>query len=78
MDMDMVRPWKDLWGVSPSLRAWEARVVLTNPCGRCRPVGPPQSLCDAYVVRVCHCHCGGDRRCRHPVCLVWVTGPSDA
>ena len=43
-------------------------------CGRFRPVGPPRSSCDAYVGRVCHCHCGGDRRSRHPVRLVWVNG----
>ena len=43
-------------------------------CDRFRPVGPPRSSCDAYVGRVCHCHCGGDRRSRHPVRLVWVNG----
>ena len=43
-------------------------------CGHFRPVGPPRSSCDAYVGRVCHCHCGGDRRSRHPVRLVWVNG----
>ena len=74
MDMDMVRPWKDPWGLSPSLRPWEAWTVLTDLCGRFRPVGPPRSSCDAYVGRVCHCHCGGDRRSRHPVRLVWVNG----
>ena len=30
--------------------------------------------CVAYVGRVCHCHCGGDRSSRHPVRLVWVNG----
>ena len=42
-------------------------------CGRSRPVGPPR-VSVAYVGRVCHCHCGGDRRSRHPVRLVWVNG----
>ena len=32
------------------------------------------SSCDAYVGRVCHYHCGNDRRSRHPVRLVWVNG----
>ena len=49
MDMDMVRPWKDPWGLSLSLQPWEAWTVLTDLCGRSRPVGPPRSLCDAYV-----------------------------
>ena len=43
-------------------------------CGRYQPVGPPGSSCDAYVGRVCHCHCGSDCRSRHPVRLVWVNG----
>ena len=47
---------------------------LMDLCGRFRPVGPPRSSCDAYVGRVCHCHCGSDRRSRHPVRLVWVKG----
>ena len=29
MDMDMVRPWKDPWGLSPSLQPWKAWTVLT-------------------------------------------------
>ena len=70
----MVRPRKDPWGLSPSLRPWEAWGSLMDLCGRFRPVGPPRSSCDAYVGRVCHCHCGGDRRSRHPVRLVWVNG----
>ena len=37
-------------------------------------MGPPRSSCDAYVGPVCHCHCGSDRRSRHPVRLVWVNG----
>ena len=41
MDVDMVRPWKEPWGLSPSLRPWEAWTVLTDLCGRSRPVGPP-------------------------------------
>ena len=58
----MVRPWKDPWGLSPSLRPGEAWTVLMDLCGRSQPVGPPRSSCDAYVGRICHCHCGGDRR----------------
>ena len=72
--MDMVRPRKDPWGLSPSLRPWEAWGSLMDLCGRFRPVGPPRSSCDAYVGRVCHCHCGGDRCSWHPVRLVWVNG----
>ena len=45
-----------------------------NFCGRFRPVGPPRSSCDAYVGRVCHCHCSSDRSNGHPVRLVWVNG----
>ena len=30
--------------------------------------------CDACVGRVCHCHCGSDRRSRQAVRLVWVNG----
>ena len=70
----MVRPRKDPWGLSPSLRPWEAWGSLMDLCGRFQPVGPPRSSCDAYVGRVCHCHCGGDRRSRQPVRLVWVNG----
>ena len=70
----MVRPREDLWGLSPSLRPWEAWGSLMDPCGRFRPVGPPRSSCDAYFGRVCHCHCGSDRCSRHPVRLVWVNG----
>ena len=70
----MVRPREDPWGLSPSLRPWEAWGSLMDLCGRFRPVGPPRSSCDAYVGRVCHCHCGSDRRSRHPVRLVWVNG----
>ena len=74
VDMDMVRPRKDPWGLSPRLRPWEAWGNLMDLCGCFRPVGPPRSSCDAYVGRVCHCHCGSDRRSRHPVRLVWVNG----
>ena len=74
MDMDMVRPRKDPLGLSPSRRDWEAWGSLMDPCGPFRPVGPPRSSCDAYVGRVCHCHCGSDRSSRHPVRLVWVHG----
>ena len=70
----MVRPRKDPWGLSPRLRPWEAWGSLMDLCGRFRPVGPPRSSCDSYVGRVCHCHCGSDRRSRHPVRLVWVNG----
>ena len=70
----MVRPRKDPWGLSPRLRPWEAWGSLMDLCGRLRPVGPPRSSCDAYVGRVCHCHCGSDRRSRHPVRLVPVNG----
>ena len=72
--MDMVRPREDPWGLSPSLRPSEAWGSLMDLCGRFRPVGPPQLSCDAYVGRVCHYHCGGDRSSRHPVRLVWVNG----
>ena len=67
----MVRPWKDPWGLSPSLGPTEAWAVLTALCGSSRPVGPPRSSRDAYVGRVCHRHCGGDR---HPVRLVCIDG----
>ena len=58
----------------PAGGPWEAWGSLMDLCGRSRPVGQPRSSCDAYVGRVCHCHCGGDRRSRHPVRLVWVNG----
>ena len=74
MDMDMVRPRKDLWGLSPVGGPWEAWGSLMDLCGRSRPVGPPRSSCVACVGCVCHCHCGGDRSSRHPVRLVWVNG----
>ena len=74
MDMDMVRPRKDPWGLSPVGGPWEACGSLMDICGRSRPVGPPRSSCVAYVGRVCHCQCGGDRDSRHPVRLVWVNG----
>ena len=64
MDMDMVHPRKDPWGLSLVGGPWEAW----------GPVGPPRSSCDAYVGRVCHCQCGGDRSGRHQVRLVWVNG----
>ena len=70
----MVRPRKDQWGLSPSLRPWEAWVSLMDLCGRFQPVGPPRLSCDAYVGRVCHCHCGSDRRSWRPLRLVWVNG----
>ena len=44
MDMDMVRSWKDPWGRSTSLGPSEAWTVLTNLCGRSRPVGPMLAL----------------------------------
>ena len=62
------------WGLSPVGGPWEAWGSLMDPCGRSRLVGPPRSSCVAYVGRVCHCHCGGDRSSRHPVRLVWVNG----
>ena len=74
MDMDMVRPRKDPWGLSPVGGPWETWGSLMHLCGRSRPVGPPRSSRDAYVGCVCHCHCGGDRSSRHPVRLVWVNG----
>ena len=46
VDMDMVRPSKDLWGLSPSLPPWGDWAVLTDPFGRSRPGGPPRSLRD--------------------------------
>ena len=70
----MVRPREDPWGLPPSLRSWEAWGSLMDLSGRFQPVGPPGSSCDAYVGRVCHCHCGSDRRSRHSVRLVWVNG----
>ena len=36
----MVRPWKDPWGLSPSLRPWEAWTALTDLCDGCQSVGP--------------------------------------
>ena len=70
----MVRPWKDLWGLSPGLWPWEAWVVMMDLCGRSLSVGQPRWSRDAYVGRVCHCHCGGDRCSWHLVRLVWVNG----
>ena len=72
MDMDMVCPWKDPWGLSHSLRPWEAWAALTDLCGCSQPPELPRSSSDVYVGRLCHCHCGGDRRSRHVVRLVWV------
>ena len=48
----MVRPREDPWGLSPSLRPWEAWGILMDLCARFRPVGPPRSSCDAYVGRL--------------------------
>ena len=42
VDMDMVRPREDPWGISPRLRPWEAWGSLMDLCGRFRPVGPPR------------------------------------
>ena len=39
MDMDMVRPRKDPWGLSPVGGPWEAWGSLMDLCGRSRPVG---------------------------------------
>ena len=72
MYMDLVRLWKDLCGLSPSLRPPKAWTVLTDLCVRFEPVGLPPLSCDAYVGLVCHCHCGGYRS--SPVRLVWVRG----
>ena len=66
--------WCAPWGLSPVGGPWEAWGSLMDLCGRSRLVGPPRSSCVAYVGRVCHCHCGGDRSSRHPVRLVWVNG----
>ena len=74
VDVDMVHPPKDPWVLSPSLRPSEACTVLTDLCGRSRPVGPSLSSGDAYVGRVCHCHCSGLHCSRQPVRLVWVNG----
>ena len=74
MDMDMVPPWKDPWGLSPSLRPCEAWAVLLRHCGGSGPVGPPLLLLDACVSRVCHCDCGGDCRSCYTVRLVWANG----
>ena len=70
----MVRPREDPWGLSPSLRPWEAWDSLMDLCGRFQPMGPPRSSCGAYVGCVCHYHCGGDRCSRHSVRLVWDNG----
>ena len=72
VDMDMVRPWKDPSGLSPSLRPWKAWTVATDLCGGSRPVGPPQLSCDIYLGRVCHCHCGCDPRSWHTAFLICV------
>ena len=61
-------------GTCPSLQPWKARVLLMNLCGRSRPVGPSPSSRDANVCRVCHCHCAGDRRSRHPLRVILVNG----
>ena len=39
VDMDMVRLREHPWGLSPSLRPWEAWGSLMDLCGRFRPVG---------------------------------------
>ena len=74
MDMDLVRPQMDPWGLSPSLRPWEAWAVLTDLCGCSGPVGPPGLLRDAYIGCVCHCHCAGHCCSRYLVRLVWIHG----
>ena len=74
MYMDMVRPREDPWGLSPSLRPWEAWGSLMDLCGRFRPLGPPRSSSDAYVGRVCDYCCPSDCCSWHSVRLVWVNG----
>ena len=76
MNMDMVRPWKAPWGLSPSLRPWQAWTVLTDLCARSRPIGPRRLSCVACTGRVCYCHCGGDGCSQHLVRLVCVNGCS--
>ena len=50
VDMDMVRPWKDPWGLSTSGQPWEAWAILTDICGPPRAVGPPRvSMLAVYV-----------------------------
>ena len=70
----MLRPREDAWGLSQSLRPWEAWGSLMDLCGRFRPVGPPRSSCGAYVGRVCHYHYGGHHCSQHTVRLVLVNG----
>ena len=67
MDINMVRPWKDPWELSPSLQPWEAWAVLKDLCGLPRPVRLPRLSRVAFVGRVCHCICGGDRCPVRPV-----------
>ena len=74
VDMNMVRPWKDPWGLYQRLWPWEAWAVLVDLCGRSRPAGPPWSSRDTHVDRVCHRSCPGDRRIWHPLHLVRVNG----
>ena len=77
VDMDMVRPWKDPWGLSHSLGPWGASTVLTDLCGCSRPEGPPQWSSDAYVGGVCHCHCGVTVAAATGCASYGLTGPLD-
>ena len=70
----MVRPQKEQWGVSCSLRPWKAWAILTDLRVCSRLMGPPRWSRDAYVGGVCHCLCGGDRCSQHAARLVLVIG----
>ena len=61
-------------GTLPQSAALGILDYLKDLCGCSRPLGPPWSACDAYVGRVCHYTCGGDRSSRRSVCPIWVNG----
>ena len=71
MDMDMVRPRKDPWGLSPVGGPWEAWGSLMDLCGRSRLVGPMLAV---YATATVVVTVAAGTRC------AWygLTGPLDA
>ena len=78
MDMDMVRPRKDPWGLSPVGGPWEAWGSLMDLCGRSRPVEPPRHrvtpMLAVYATATVGVTVAAGTRC------AWygLTGPLDA
>ena len=75
MDMDMVRPRKDPWGLSPVSGPWEAWGSLTDLCGRSRLVGRRVSpMLAVYATATVVVTVAAGTRC------AWygLTGPLDA